>query len=259
MSDSREALAEWLRIQFVAEQEAGFPFLRRVPDTQVILFLDQFAELDRQRQADLISILVEWSSFNLLRIPLPVPVYERFAKATAFPGRATGLRYTGVNLLAGLAKDHGHVGLPGFFKSQGITGLALEPPPGFLVDPTEIVAVKIPTLRRMVATEFATLFSPHVSDIGSETWQYEGLLDGCQLKVRIRYSGRMGRPQLAYNAEVRGNGRAIVSPVLGYESIHGVGFGRWDYLTSENAERSVALLGELVQWLARLPQRLTPA
>jgi hypothetical protein len=35
-----------------------------------------------------------------------------------------------------------------------------------------------------------------------------------------------------------------------------VGFGRWDYLTKENAERSVRLLGELVEYVARLPERL---
>ena len=66
----------------------------------------------------------------------------------------------------------------------------------------------------------------------------------------------MGRPQLQYQVEVRGKGRVITAPNLCFESILGVGFGWWDYLTQENAERSVALLGELVDYVARLPERL---
>ena len=196
MADTRNVLVKWLRTQFVAEQEAGFPLLRRVPDAKVIRFLDHFAEYDRDGQSELIAILVEWSSYILAGIPLPGPTCERFAQATALPGLGTGLRYTGVNLLAGLARDTSHDGLPGFFQKQGITGLALEPPKGLLSDASEVVSVRIPSLRRMVAARFSTLFSPQVTDLGSETWRYEGELDGCQLKIDIQYSGRMGRPQL---------------------------------------------------------------
>jgi hypothetical protein len=108
----------------------------------------------------------------------------------------------------------------------------------------------------MVKAEFSRLFATQITDVGSETWRYEGALNDCLLKVHIRYSGRMGRPQLDYSAEIMGKGRAIVSPKLCFESVLGVGFGRWDYITRQNAERSVQLLTELVVWLARLPERL---
>jgi hypothetical protein len=55
----------------------------------------------------------------------------------------------------------------------------------------------------------------------------------------------MGSPQLAYDAQVRGKGRQIVCPNLCFESVFGVGFCDWDYLTKENTERSVELLSEL--------------
>jgi hypothetical protein len=66
----------------------------------------------------------------------------------------------------------------------------------------------------------------------------------------------MGRPQLQYEVEVRGHGRIIAGPNLCFESVLGAGFGSWDYLTQENAERSVALLCELIEFVARLPERL---
>ena len=95
-----------------------------------------------------------------------------------------------------------------------------------------------------------------VREICDGFWRYEGMLAESSLKVLIRYSGRMGRPQLQYGVQVQGKGRAITAPNLCFESVLGVGFGRWDYLTQENAERSVGLLGELVEHVARLPERL---
>jgi hypothetical protein len=61
---------------------------------------------------------------------------------------------------------------------------------------------------------------------------------------------------MRYEAEVHGKGWAIVAPNFRFESVLGVGFGSWDCLTPENADRSVALLCELVEYVARLPERL---
>lgn len=258
MTDNRAGLAEWLRTEFAAEQESGFLRLKRVPDTQVIRFLDHFGSLDNAGQSELATNLVNWSMHNFLQTPPPNPFYEQFTQATAFPECARGLRYTGVNLLAGLAKETSNVSLPDFFQAQGVTGLALVPPEGLVSDIADLVPLKPASLRRLVSASLDKLFAPQVTDMGSETWRYEGVLEGCGLKLDIRFSGRMGLPQLSYNAAVRGIGRDIVVPNLCFESTLGVGFGRWDYLTAENAERSVALLVELVMWLTRLPERLPP-
>ena len=162
----------------------------------------------------------------------------------------------GVRLLAGVSKDPSHRGLSGFFQKQRVTGLALEPPQELLRDAVDLVPVSPASLRRMVKGAFSRLFATQITDVGSEIWRYEGVLNDCLLKVQIRYSGRIGRPQLDYDAEIMGKGRAIVSPNLCFESALGVGFGRWDYITKQNAERSVQLLTELVVWLTRLPERL---
>lgn len=256
MTDSHAILVGWLRDEFAEEQRAGFARLKRVPDSRVIRFLDDFATLSPSDQSDLAAVLADWSSYKLSGDPMPPSIIEQFTRATCFRGLAEGLRYTGVNLLAGLAKDERHGGLAGWLQMTGITGLAAQPPENLVRDIGDLVPVKIPTLRRLVKSAFAQLFTPNARDIGSETWSYEGRLGESSLKVLIRYSGRMGRPQLAYQVQVQCKQRALTAPDLCFESVLGVGFGKWDYLTQDNAERSVELLCELVEYVAKLPERL---
>lgn len=258
MTDSRATLVGWLRSEFAEEQGTNFARLKRVPDTQVIRFLDYFASLSSAQQSELITVLADWGSYGLSGMPLPNSAYEQFARvqAAASRNRAEGLRYTGVNLLAGLQKGASHGGLAGWFHQRGITGLAMQPPENLLRDVGDLAPVKIPTLRRLVKAAFAQRFAVNARDIGSEFLQYEGTLDEVSVKVLIRYSGKMGRPQLDYQVQVQDKGRILAVPNLCFESVLGVGFGKWDYLTQENAERSVELLCQLVEYVASLPERL---
>jgi hypothetical protein len=139
-----------LHTEFAVEQQAGFPVLKRVPDTQVIRFLYHFEGLDQAGQSALKAILFEWSSFKFIGVPPPNPSWKSFAQATAFPDRRGGRRYTGVKLLAGLSKDTSHYGLSGYFKTLGIEGLALEPLQCLLGDAVDLVPIGIPSLRRKV-------------------------------------------------------------------------------------------------------------
>ncbi len=111
LTAKRAAVVQWLHSEFAAEQQAGFPILKRVPDTQVIRFLDHFESLDQAGQLALKEILFEWSSFHFLDVPPPNPNWKSFAEATSFPDCRGGRRYTGVKLLAGLAKDTSYDGL----------------------------------------------------------------------------------------------------------------------------------------------------
>lgn len=61
--------------------------------------------------------------------------------------------------------------------------------------------------------------------MGDGYWRYAGTLAESPLRVTIRYSGKMGRPQLEYHVEVRGEGQAIAVPPVCFEPVLGVGFG----------------------------------
>lgn len=256
LTAKKAAVVHWLNGEFAAEQQAGFPTLRRVPDTQVIRFLDHFESLDQAGQLALKDILIEWSSFAFIDVPPPNPSWKQFSEATVFPDRRGGRRYTGVQLLAALSKDANHQGLDGYFQTMGTKGIALEPSADLVADPADLVPIAIPSLRRKVQAAFSKRFEAKATDLGSEIWSYAGKSEGCQIIVEIRYSGKMSSPQLAYQVQVRGKGRQFVSPNLCFESILGVGFGRWDYLTKENTDCSLELLCDLVAWVARLPDHL---
>jgi hypothetical protein len=161
-----------------------------------------------------------------------------------------------VTLLAGLAKDDKNGGLPGWLQTTGVIGLATHPAEHLARGIDDLVPVKIPSLRRLVKAEFTKRFATTAEDIGSESWRYQGTLGPSSVDVWIRYSAKMGRPQLAYQVRVKQGETTLTPPNLCFESVLGAGFGNRDYLTQDNAERSVDLLGELVEYVARLPERL---
>lgn len=256
MTDSRRILIEWLRTEFAAEQSADFARLKRIPDTRVVRFLDTFTRLSQSEQSEVVGILTDWSSYSLLGQPPPPTVVEAFSRWTHCPAVAEGVRYTGVTLLAGLAKTRQYGSLAGWLTAQGVTGLAAQPPEPLATCLADLNPISIPTLRRLVQKAFAARFAAESKDIGSESWRYRGQFHETALSVEIRYSGRMGRPQLQYRVQVDNpNVRCRLVGVT-FEQVLGVGFGWWDYLTVENAERSVTLLCDLVEYVARLPERL---
>jgi len=256
MIASQDILIDWLRGEFAEEQISGFARLKRLPDTHVIRFLDHFANLNAVQQSELKAVLAEWSSYRLEGLAIPIPISEKFSRSTTFPGLGRGARYTGMNLLAGLSKDAGDNGLEESFRQQGVVGLAMQLPENLARNYQDLVPVKIPALRQLVNQKFTSLFGPETKEVGDGIWWYTGTLANSTIRVQIRYSGRMGVPQLKYQVEVQGNGLTITAPDVCFESLLGVSFGRWDYLTQENSEQSVDLLCELVEYVARLPERI---
>ena len=254
--DSRRVLVDWLRAEFAAEQASDFARLKRIPDTRVVWFLDTFTRLNPTEQSAVVDTLTEWSSYSFLGQLRPPAVVERFSRCTAPPALAEGIRYTGVNLLAGLVKTRQYGSLERWLTAQGTTGLAAQPSEHLARRLEDLKPIKIPTLRRLVQRAFAARFATASQDMGSEFWRYQGTLGETAVSVEIRYSGRMTRPQLQYSVRVEHPTAGRRLPGITFEGVLGVGSGWWDYLTVENAERSVALLCDLVEYAARLPERL---
>jgi hypothetical protein len=256
MVPEKGILINWLRAEFVSEQSTEFARLKRIPDTRVIRFLDTFTQLSQTEQSEVVDLLAEWSAYGFLGQLPPPPVVEPFSRWTQPLALAEGIRYTGVNLLAGLAKSRQYGSLKKWLTAQGITGLAAQPPEPLASCLEDLKPVRIPTLRRLVQQAFATCFAAESKDLGSEFWRYHGQLDETTLRVEIRYSGRMSRPQLQYNVQVKNPNSGRHLSGVTFERVLGVGFGWWDYLTVENAERSVVLLCDLVKYAVQLLPRL---
>jgi hypothetical protein len=125
--------------------------------------------------------------------------------------------------------------------------MALTPREDLLPDLALLKPAKPALLRKLAGKALQQRgFTLEVSR-GAEQKYVNGVGD----KVRIDYGSRMG--QLCYSVSaVRGSTRLVMAS---FESLWSQP-GGWDYLTEENAERSVTLLPELVEYLIGLTERV---
>jgi hypothetical protein len=253
------------RAEFTQEVSAGFPRLRRIPNTQVIRFLDYLTGLGPAEQDALLDAMAH---FNAAAVSPQVyaaeaverqqhPVFGRLLSALAFRGLVDGYRYTPVKMLSGLVKSYAATGgLDEFLRASGSSVLALQPRPELLPNLDCLVLVKPTRLKKLVDRAFAGLFAPQKVPLGSDACKYIGHLDESRLTVDVLFAppSRMNPRQLQYLVKVA----TAADPAGGgatYEglwSLHAV----WDYVTEENAERSVALLAELLVYLKGLVLRV---
>jgi hypothetical protein len=228
--------------------------LKRIPSTRIVRFLDYWGDLTAEEQHELADALVDrGSNYLTLRLPSSPPsgdAYSRFAEATQWRGFGGGLRYTPIKLLAGVAKDSAIGGLPGWCRTLGFSGQSLIPPESLLAGVESIVPVKTASLRRRLEAALIPLAAPKVRKMGEGMWNYRGMLDGCAISLTTIYGQRLCDPDLQYTVVIE-RGGWLTSNLTCYEALLGVGNGAWDYLTEENVDRSVVLLCELLQWLAR--------
>src|SRR5262245_40110992 len=120
MSNAFSATVDFLHNELVAEKNAGFPKLSRVPDTLVFKFIDHVGNLAAAEEAELLPLLAKKAALHFLperdsEMPaiMAKPVYQKFVAAWS-GGLASGIRYTPVHLLAGIAQDKNVGGLDGW-------------------------------------------------------------------------------------------------------------------------------------------------
>jgi hypothetical protein len=255
MTQTGSDIAGLLRTDFGEEAEAGFPHLSRVPQTRVVQFLDYFASLCRNDQAELLDALALRGSVlcNLsLGASFPVvPAFDRYWNTVSAPGPFTGgFRYCDVKFLALVPK------IPEFGshedwieKSQKpwVSELALTPRDDLLPEMSCLKPASTRLLRKLVKDTLGDRgFSPEVVR-GAEHKYVRASGD----KVRIDFGSYMG--QLCYGVSAVRDSSRIVG--LSYEALWGQA-GGWDYLTEENATRAIGHLPELVEYLIRLTERI---
>ena len=241
MPDLRTEIIALLRTHFSEEAAAGFPHLKCIPQTKVIQFLDYFASLSQADQAallDALALRAETSFFpGRDRVFPRPPAFDRYWQAiTSLGPFFGGYRYTAVKMMNSVAKCKEEGGLEGFMKNS--SGLALQPRPDLLPDLRYLIPAKAPLLRKLV--DAALKRHGFVRDKAFPDGQrkYDGPSGAT---FWPDFGSRMG--QLCYWVNIRGDGFNLVH--LGYEGLWGQP-GGWDYLTEENAERSINLLPELV-------------
>jgi hypothetical protein len=254
-----------LRAYFETERQAGFPRLTRTPASNVISWLDYFASLpapDQQALLDSLSALSALRFFPLalthariLQLIDSDPPLIACRKALQSPQFSMGLRYEGIRMRKAMMSDPTSMQVMAQTRaSLGFTPrddmpAALVPDP----EPANLKPAKAPQLRKLLNEMLKPSFPEKRKLPGGET-VYTGTVDGSATTVRIDFGG-MGM-QMKYLVSVAANS-AGHSLILASAEDLWMGGGGWDYITEENAEASVHLLGDSVHELVLLRNKIS--
>ncbi len=239
-----------VRAHLGQEAEAGFPHLKRIPFTKTIQFLDYFASLHAADRADLLDALALRGEAHFFPgrdrlFPSP-PAFERYWTAMTSPGPFVGgYRYVDVKSLIMIPKVPEFGGYDGWIKSSGAFGLALQPRADLLPNMDCLKPARAPLLRKLADAALKQRgFIREKALPGGE--QKYVLSSGVVVRLDFasRFLGQLRYAVSVLSAEIKAVG-------LSYESFWGQP-GGWDYLTEENAPRSIDLLPEVIAHLIRL-------
>jgi hypothetical protein len=262
MSDLQSNIIAVLRTELVEEAASAFPRLKRVPCTDIIWFLDWFAALDSAEQESLLNGLARWGALGLFpkaggpqvveELERQHPAFARFRAPRSRMGYKGGTRYTAVKMLS---MDPGMKEIGYYHEDyrKNCSPLAFQPRVDLLPDLSYLRPAKAPLLRKLVNAAMAKLFGPEKQNRPAGEIHYIGSLGASMLKVSVDFGSMLG--QLRYGVSVTNPDYTIKFVSLSYEQLWDANLG-WDYLTEENAARSIDFLAEQVTYLVKLVDRV---
>ncbi len=255
VSDLSSNIIDLLRAAFAEEAAAGFPRLQRVPQTKAIQLLDYFASLGAADQAGLLDALALRGAIQFLpghggSMP-SAPAFDRYWAAITSQGPFVGgYRYCDVKFLSMVPKVEEFGGYEGWinnYQKPWVSERALQPRKDLLPDLDCLKPAKAPLLRKLLTAAFGQLGFTSERRAGGEQ-KYVG---PSGVAVAVDFGSYLG--QVCYGVSITCGQIKVVR--VSYESLWSQP-GGWDYLTEENAQRSIELLPELVEYLTGLTERV---
>jgi hypothetical protein len=265
LDDPRLAeIAAVVRAEFAQEVEAGFPRLSRIPSTGVVQFLDNFATLEPPGRTALLDALARVAALHFFPAPLIATAHEqlrttepallRFHDAMRSKPFSYGLRYLDVRMARAMLRDPESRAMMARTRAT----LDFEPRddlPEPLVGATpllEIQTIRAPQLRKLLNSMLLKRLGAKPQKRFGEL-VYEGMIGDMPLRVSIIFSNVYA--QMQYAVTWSGHDQGLFAQRATYEVFWGTNVG-WNYLTAENAARSIDLLDELLLRLAQLFERV---
>jgi hypothetical protein len=247
-----QALHQFLREEFDTEARTGFGRLSRVPDTKVRHFLDYYRSLNTTDQDALADASTLWGTLRLLGSRPSANLenlktnlaWEKWSRE-ALMGSVRDPHYYSASLLRTCLAQA---------KIDRAKGKPLSVPRELEAYAASIRSVKTPELRKLVRPLLRSILGVKPSKLGGGDWHYEGTIDGSYVMVNLVYGGRYA--QLSYEVAVQSTEPSVTFERAGFDVMLGVGFGHWNFIVEENVNDAMALLGELVTYVAELPRRL---
>jgi hypothetical protein len=262
MSDSRSNVVTLLRAELAEEAASRFPRLRRIPQTDIIWFLDYFAGLGEAEREALLDALTD--SAALAFGPPTMPILNQRGTVDAPPGLASmvearncpaamwGTRYTDLKMLSANPSMREPGGYHESWRAR-LTPLHFQPRPDLLPDIREMKAAKAPLVRKLVKTALTESLGVRVEKMPGGVNKFTGRCGDCDVTVRVDFGGMLS--QLGYTVTLKSTAGQPLALQISYERLWAT-TGRWDYLTEENAPRCIAFFAEQLAYLADLTQRL---
>jgi len=256
------SIAALLRADFAVEADADFPTVKRIPSTETVKFLDYFAALEPDGRGPLLDAMARLGAMQFCASPL---VYQealdlnatnaaimQFRTALQSGHFANGLRYVDARMARAMLNDPESMAR----MAQTRSTLDFEPrddPPKELTPESDIRKIqpaKAPLLRKSMEKAFAQLFSAQKSKLPGGETRYAGSLGSTEVTVSTIFSSRFA--QLHRFVKM-----AMANPNLRAFRVEDFwGSRAWDYLTEENASRSIDLLCERIVYLVNLKERI---
>jgi hypothetical protein len=258
-------IAALIRTELAQEVDAGFPVLGRIPSTGTVKFLDNFATLSPPDRIALLDSLALAGALHFFPAPLIANAHEQLRTADPAVIRfydvmqsgdfAYGLRYCDLRMARAMMNDPESRAQMARTRST----LDFQPRddlPELLVGSTpllDIQTAKAPLLRKLLNPMLAKRLGAKPQKRPGGEMIYEGMIGDIPLRVSIIFSNRYGQMHYAVTWSVPE--RTLLAQRLSYETLWGTHTG-WDYLTEENAARSIDLLDELLLRLVQLFKRV---
>ncbi len=247
-----------------AEVDKGFPMLRRTPSSVLAQFLDYWDEIASAERAALLDACATIAALNFMApqfvreryegVIAGHPAYQRYREAARSTRFGMGLRYSGVRDMKYAATDAEAIAI----RSQTLSRLPFiprdDPPPSLVADPdlTRLKPAKAPQLRKLVSARFREwLGAKRETKFGKDI--YAGVVDDTPMSVSITYSNR--GPQLIYGLSIPDDAKKVFVSRATFGLLF-AGDPGWNYLTEENAEASIALLGDCAREIVGLRNAL---
>jgi len=259
------AIAALIRAEQQEEAFQGFPTLRQIPSTGIIKLLDYFDTLSPDERAAQIEFQAQLAALMFFPAPLIAVAHEqlrtmepaalRRAEAMSAPIFAYGLRYQGLRMHRAIMNDPESMGQLARTRAT-LDFTPRDDLPAELVGSTpirDIVTARAPLLRKLLNRMLRARLGARPDKRPGGELVYEGALGAVPLRVSIIFSNLYA--QMVYGVTWSIRERNLLAQRLTYESLWGMNTG-WDYLTEENAVRSIDLLDRLLVRFAEPLERI---
>jgi hypothetical protein len=253
-----------LRAELEEEAASGFPRLRRIPQTDIIWFLDYFAGLPAAERGTLLDALADAAAMAFGPPGRPVlnargtvdcpPGLARLIEARERPGAKGGTRYTDMKMMCADPSLRDPAAYHPSWRVH-LTEVHFQPRPDLLPSLDHLKAARAPLVRKLVNAAFPKSLGWQNEKKPGGAVKYIGRCGKYEASVMVDFGGMLS--QLGYTVTLRNPAdRSPVFIQLSYEALWGTG-GRWDYLTEENAPRCIAFFAEQIAYLADLGERVS--